>query len=147
MVSLAAQLLGVSADSADIACDRLCEKGKAASFEREQKEFIALYKYFEAESYTAGRMKTILEYPPIPITAIENQIDAIERVNGIAVSYTHLHLRRFQKSPSCSLKTLPKAFCPLFGKLSSKTALPNQSRGCSRNIFDTYFWTHMRSFL
>ena len=83
VVSLAAQLLGVSADSADIACDRLCERGKAASFEREQKEFIALYKYFEAESYTAGRMKTMLEYPPIPITAIENQIDAIERVNGI----------------------------------------------------------------
>lgn len=84
VVALGARLLNVSEDAADIGCDRLCAEKKIVSFEKKEKEFIALSRIFEAESYAAGRMETMLEYPPSPITALESQISAIESANGIS---------------------------------------------------------------
>ena len=84
MVSLAARLLGVSEDCADVGCDRLCEERRAETFEKDGREFIALSRIFEAESYCAGRIDTMLSYPPAPVTALEGQISAIETANGIS---------------------------------------------------------------
>ena len=84
VVSLAARLLGVSEDCADVGCDRLCEERRAETFEKDGREFIALSRIFEAESYCAGRIDTMLSYPPAPVTALESQISAIETANGIS---------------------------------------------------------------
>lgn len=60
------------------------KKRRAETFEKDGREFIALLRIFEAESYCAGRIDTMLSYPPAPVTALESQISAIETANGIS---------------------------------------------------------------
>ncbi len=83
VVNITAQLLSVSPDSTDIACDSLCEDGRISKFNINDTEFVALDYIYAAECYIAGRLRTMLEYPPVPITALKSQINAIELVSGI----------------------------------------------------------------
>lgn len=83
LIDITAQLLSVSRDAADIACDQLAEEDQVALHRQEEREFVSLKVIYEAERYIAGRLKTMLDYPPAPITALENQINAIELANGI----------------------------------------------------------------
>ncbi len=83
VITVAANLLGVPADSAEVAVEILCQEQQLVRVEKKGKSFLALTTYFKSEQYIANRLKMMLRFPPAPIYALEEQINAIQSANGI----------------------------------------------------------------
>jgi exodeoxyribonuclease V alpha subunit len=84
VTAVAANLLSVSMDAAEMAVERLCQSGRLSRFGMDEKSFIALPTYYKSEKYIAGRLSMMLRFPPAPIYALPERIDAIETANGIS---------------------------------------------------------------
>lgn len=84
VAAVAAQLLSVSLDAAEMAVERLCETQRLKRFRRKNKDFVALPAFYGCEQYIAGRLQMMLRFPPPPIFALPERIQAIETANGIS---------------------------------------------------------------
>ena len=80
---VAARMLDVNEDAAYMAVERLCEAKRMMRAMRGKTAFLALPSLFDDESYIAGRMRMMLQFPPASIVALPERIDAIESANGI----------------------------------------------------------------
>ena len=56
---------------------------KEIEIELKNTKFLQLPRFHNAEKYIAGRLKTLLQFPPEPISAIDQYISAIELANNI----------------------------------------------------------------
>ncbi len=83
VMAVAAHLLDVSMDAAECAAESLCESGRLHRFLKHDKCFFALPSYYQSEQYIANRLQMMLQFPPAPIYALPERIDAIETANGI----------------------------------------------------------------
>lgn len=84
VIAAACKLLGLEPPSVESACEGLIEDNKLDSFVMDGIEFVAHPDYYRAETYSAGRISTFLNFPPPPLSAVENRISAIETANGIS---------------------------------------------------------------
>ena len=81
--AVAANLLSVSTETAEMAIERLKETGQLSVADNGGKLFAALPRLFQQESYIANRLTMMVQFPPKPIQALPERIDAIETANGI----------------------------------------------------------------
>ncbi|MBR3844828.1 MAG: AAA family ATPase, partial [Clostridia bacterium] len=81
--SVTADLLSVNTDDVLIAMERLQENKQMAVTQVDGKEFAALPSLLAYEEYIANRLTMMLQFPPPPIQALPERIDAIESANGI----------------------------------------------------------------
>lgn len=79
----AAELLGITQDDVDIALDRLTATGQLRSYDMGGREFIFLPQSFNDEKKIANRMSVVASFPPAYLESLPDQIDAIERKNGV----------------------------------------------------------------
>ncbi len=80
---VAANLLSVNTDDVFIAMERLKEHKQLSTVEFDGKVYAALPRMFEREDYIAKRLTMMLQFPPKPIHALPERIDAIESANAI----------------------------------------------------------------
>lgn len=83
VVAVAANLLDVSIDSAEIAADTLCDEKRLYQIEKQSKPFLSLPAYYQSEHYIANRLHMMLHFPPAPMVALPERIEAIETANSI----------------------------------------------------------------
>lgn len=76
-------LLSVTQDAVYMAAERLIESKRLVRTSLQGKEFFALPYYYGLEEYIAGRMNMMVQFPPAPIYALPERIDAIESANHI----------------------------------------------------------------
>lgn len=75
--------LGVEQEQAEEEMDRLVLDASLVAELVEEQEFVFLPKMHRCETYSAGRLLMMRQYPPQRITGIEKEIAAIERKEGI----------------------------------------------------------------
>lgn len=83
VIAAACKLLNLEPPSVESACERLICEEQLISFDMNDVEFVAHPDYYKAEKYAAGRISTFLNFPPPPLSSVENRISAIEIANGI----------------------------------------------------------------
>ena len=81
--AVAANLLSVSNDDVLIAMEHLKDNQQLSVVENNGKEYAALPRMFQQETYIANRLTMMMQIPPKPIQALPERIDAIESANGI----------------------------------------------------------------
>ncbi len=78
-----AELLGITSDETEMTVDDLITMRQLVSREIEGEEYLFLTDIFIAESGVAERFSNILKFPPAYVPAVDEEISAIEKMNGI----------------------------------------------------------------
>ncbi|MBQ2668754.1 MAG: ATP-dependent RecD-like DNA helicase [Clostridia bacterium] len=79
----AASMLGVPLEDVQLALLSLCQSFDAVCENFDGRDFIFLPKQHRSEVYSADRIRMMLKYPPQSIVGIEQEIEEIERTEGI----------------------------------------------------------------
>lgn len=79
----ALNLLNIDENTADETVDTLIENRRLVSAVLEDEEYVFLPESFSAEYSIAKRMKTILRFPPTPITDVDRDIEANEKRSSL----------------------------------------------------------------
>ncbi len=83
ILSPCADFLGVDKDTVDITIDTLTNEKQLIAATMNGTEFLFLPYIYEAEYKAARKIKFMVSYPPAGRAAIADEIDKLERVNGI----------------------------------------------------------------
>ncbi len=83
VANVSANLLSVTVDDVFIAMERMKQNRQLSIVNFQSKSFAALPRMYEKEDYIAKRLTLMLQFPPKPIHALPERIDAIESANGI----------------------------------------------------------------
>lgn len=83
LLGAVSSFLGVEQEQAEEEMDRLVLDASLVAELVEEQEFVFLPKMHRCETYSAGRLLMMRQYPPQRITGIEKEIAAIERKEGI----------------------------------------------------------------
>lgn len=83
MVTPCAELLGVDKDTVDITIDTLTDEKQLCVAVIQNTEFLFLPYIYEAEYRAAQRIKMMVTFPPAGRTTVSDEIDRLERINGI----------------------------------------------------------------
>ncbi len=83
VVKTAAEFLNTPPDDVDIAIDSFAAQGQLRAAELDGREFLFLPDVYQAEKRIAERIALCAGFPPPPSPSLPDQIDAIERKNGI----------------------------------------------------------------
>ena len=81
-------LLGQAPDIVNETLDAMLDEAELVEDELAEREFIFLPEQYATETYCAGRMLMLMQYPPHPITGYMSQIELCERMSGI--KYEHI---------------------------------------------------------
>jgi len=79
----AASMLGVPLEDVQLALLSLCQSFDAVCENFDGRDFIFLPRQHRSEVYSADRIRMMLKYPPQSIVGIEQEIEEIERTEGI----------------------------------------------------------------
>ena len=79
----ATDLLGITADEADIAIDNLIEEAKLITKKINDRDFVFLPSSYNAEKRIASRISVLLRFPPEQNFTVGEDIDRIETLDGI----------------------------------------------------------------
>ncbi len=80
---VAARLLRVEPGEVDAAVDRLLADGRAVERNLSGRPFVALPLYYECEQAVCDRLRLMLAYPPAPVEALPQRLEALELATGI----------------------------------------------------------------
>lgn len=83
MLTPCAELLGVDKDTVDITIDTLTDEKQLCVAVIQNTEFLFLPYIYEAEYRAAQRIKMMVTFPPAGRTTVSDEIDRLERINGI----------------------------------------------------------------
>lgn len=78
-----ADLLGTDKDTIDITIDTLTSEKQIYVATIDKTEFLFLSYIYEAEYSAAQRIKMMITFPPAGRETLSNEIDSLERINGI----------------------------------------------------------------
>ncbi len=84
VIAVAANLLSVASDLVDYEIEMMCAAKRLVRVDISGRLFVALPHIYERETYIAGRLQLMKKFPPPPIRALVQRIDAIETANNIA---------------------------------------------------------------
>lgn len=91
MLTPCAQLLGVDKDTVDITIDTLTDEKQLCVSVIQNTEFLFLPYIYEAEYRAAQRIKMMVTFPPAGRTTVSDEIDRLERINGIKYEKLQRH--------------------------------------------------------
>lgn len=84
LVPTACSLLGQPPDAVNDQLDMAIDCGELVSDTLRGEQFIFLPEQYAAETYCAGRISTMLQYPPPPVTGYWRQVEINEKITGIS---------------------------------------------------------------
>lgn len=91
MLTPCAELLGVDKDTVDITIDTLTDEKQLCVSVIQNTEFLFLPYIYEAEYRAAQRIKMMVTFPPAGRTTVSDEIDRLERINGIKYEKLQRH--------------------------------------------------------
>ena len=119
LVSVTADFLKLEKQLVDDVTEELISDGGLVSDNIEEREFVFLPSFYKSESYAAGRLIMMLQFPPERITGAELSLEAFERQKNI--TYAKLQRKAIIEAMSGGLLILTGG--PGTGKTTTLNAI------------------------
>lgn len=119
VIRVAGNFLQLDREIIENTTEVMVKDGSIIQHEAEQKEFLFLPQMFQSESYSAQRLKVMLEFPPESVRGVEAALDRFERINHI--KYADLQREAIIKALSGGLLILTGG--PGTGKTTALNAI------------------------
>ncbi len=121
LVQTASKMLGVTGERIQEAIVFMCENMDLICANMLEEDYIFLPKYYKSEYYIAQKIDLLLKYPARSIVGIEEEINLVERQDGI--SYAQLQKEAIRSALSSGLLILTGG--PGTGKTTTLNAIIN----------------------
>ena len=83
VAEVAGRFLVLEYDMVESVIEMMIKDGSIIQHKIDDVEFLFLPQFFQSESYSANRLKMMLEFPPESITGVENALDLFEKRKNI----------------------------------------------------------------
>ena len=83
VAEVAGRFLVLEYDTVESVIEMMIKDGSIIQHKIDDVEFLFLPQFFQSESYSANRLKMMLEFPPESITGVENALDLFEKRKNI----------------------------------------------------------------